>query len=75
MPSAIFPSFSGATVSIQETEISIAEGTDGQICIVLENAFNGLERDVSVTLTTTAGTAGTCLNIFRIESQNSDRTR
>ena len=56
--SCVFSS-SGATVSIQETEISIAEGTGGQICIVLENAADGLERDVSVTLTTTAGTAGT----------------
>ena len=56
----MFSSFSGATVSIQETEISIAEGTDGQICIVLENAAGGLERDVSVTLINTTGTAGDC---------------
>ena len=56
----VFSSFSGATVSIQETEISIAEGTDGQICIVLENAAGGLERDVSVTLINTTGTAGDC---------------
>ena len=56
----MFSYFSGATVSIQETEISIAEGIDGQICIVLENTAGGLERDVSVTLTTTAGTAGNC---------------
>ena len=53
----VFPSFSGATISIQETEISIAEGSDSQICIILENVFDGLERVVSVTLTTTAGTA------------------
>ena len=46
----------GATVSIQETEISIMEGTSGEICIVLENGE--LERNVSVTLTTAAGTAG-----------------
>ena len=51
-------SFSGATISFQETEISVAEGTDGLICIVLENAADGLERDVSVILITTAGTAG-----------------
>ena len=51
----------GAIVSIQEPEISIAEGTGSEICIVLENAADGLERDVSVTLTTTAGTAGTCI--------------
>ena len=53
----MFPSFSGATVSIQQTEIDIAEGTDSQICIVLENAADGLERDVSLTLATTVGTA------------------
>ena len=47
----------GAAVSIQETEISILEGTSGEICIVLENG--DLERNVSVILTTTAGTAGT----------------
>ena len=47
----------GAVVSIQETEISIIEGTSGEICIVLENG--DLERNVSVILTTTAGTAGT----------------
>ena len=46
----------GAAVSIQETEISITEGTSGEICIVLENG--DLERNVSVTLTTTVGTAG-----------------
>ena len=46
-------------MSIQETEISITEGTSGEICIVLENVAGGLERNVSVTLTTTAGTAGT----------------
>ena len=57
----VFPSFSGATVSIQETEISVTEGTDGQLCIVLENAADGLERDVSVTLTTIAGTASTSI--------------
>ena len=51
-------SLSGTTISFQETEISVAEGTDGQICIVLENAADGLERDVSVILITTAGTAG-----------------
>ena len=52
----MFPSFSGAAVSIQQTEIDIAEGTDSQICIVLENAADGLERDVSLTLATTVGT-------------------
>ena len=60
----VFPSFSGATVSIQETEISIAEGNTSQICIVLENVLGGLERDVSVTLTNTAGTAGTFMVIM-----------
>ena len=54
----LFPSYPGATVSIEQTEISIAEVTTDQICIVLENAAGGLERDVSVTLTTTTGTAG-----------------
>ena len=49
----------GATVSIQEAEISIPEGTSGEICIVLENVTGVLERNVSVTLTTTVGTAGT----------------
>ena len=52
------PSLSGATISIQETEISIVEETSGQICIVVENDDAELERDVSVTKTTTAGTAG-----------------
>ena len=51
--------FAGATISIQETVIRITEGTNGPVCIVLESAMDGLERDVSVTLTTTAGTAGT----------------
>ena len=60
----MFPSFSGATLSIQETEISIAEGTDGQICIVLENTADGLERDIPVTLTTTAGTASNLIIKF-----------
>ena len=46
----------GAAASIQETDISIIEGTSGEICIVLENG--DLERNLSVTLTTTAGTAG-----------------
>ena len=55
------PSLSGATISIQETEISIVEETSGQICIVVENDDAELERDVSVTLTTTAGTAGNCV--------------
>ena len=55
----IFLSYSGVTVSIEETEIIISEETGGQICIVLENVSDGLERDVLVTLNTTAGTAGT----------------
>ena len=46
------------SIAIQESEISISEETSGQICIVLENAADELERDVSVTLTTTTGTAG-----------------
>ena len=53
----LFLSYPGATVSIEEIEISIAEETGGQICIVLENVSDGLERDVLVTLNTTAGTA------------------
>ena len=61
-------SFSGATLSIQETEISVTEGTDGQICIVLENAAAGLERGISVTLTTTAGTTGNrLLNLVTVK--------
>ena len=60
--------FSGATLSIQETEISVTEGTDGQICIVLENAAAGLERGISVTLTTTAGTTGNrLLNLVTVK--------
>ena len=50
-------SYPGATISIQETEISIAEETSGQICIILEHTSDGLERDVLVSLTSTAGTA------------------
>ena len=57
----LFSSYLGATISIQEAEINIAEGNGSEICIVLENAADGLERDVSVTLTTTAETAGTCI--------------
>ena len=53
----LFSSYPGATVSIQEAEISITEETSGQICIILETTSDGLERDVSVTLTTTDGTA------------------
>ena len=53
----VFPIL-GAVVSIQGTQINITEGTSGEICIVLENVAGGLERNVSVTLTTTAGTAG-----------------
>ena len=56
----LFSSYLGATISIQEAEINITEGNGGQICIVLENAADGLERDVSVTLNTTVGTAGKC---------------
>ena len=48
----------GAAVSIQSTQITITEGTSGEICIVLENVAGGLERNVSVTLIITAGTAG-----------------
>ena len=51
--------FSGATFSIQETQITTTEGFSGEICIVLENIGNGLERNISVTLNTTSGTAGT----------------
>ena len=40
-----------------QAEISITEETSGQICIILETTSDGLERDVSVTLTTTDGTA------------------
>ena len=54
----MFPSYPGASVLIQETEISTTEEISGQICIVLENATGELERDISVILTTTAGTAG-----------------
>ena len=54
----LFASYPGATISIQETEINIEETTSSQVCIVLENSAGGLERDVSVTLTTTARTAG-----------------
>ena len=46
-------------MSILETEITITEGNSSEICIVLENVAGGLERDVSLTLTTTAETAGT----------------
>ena len=56
----------GATVSIQATEISITEGTSGEICIVLENGE--LERNVTVTLTTTAGTVGTFLVLYMVFS-------
>ena len=54
----MFPSYPGASLLILETEISTTEEISGQICIVLENAAGELERDISVTLTTTAGTAG-----------------
>ena len=57
----MFSSYSGAIVSIQETEISVPEDNGGQICIVLAT---GLERDISVTLTTTAGTASKCIVII-----------
>ena len=43
------------------------EGTSGQICIVLENAADGLESDVSVTLTTTTGTAGEYQSFYRVK--------
>ena len=54
----LFPSYSDASVSIQETEISVQEDIGGQICIILAT---GLERDISVTLTTTAETASKCI--------------
>ena len=50
-------SYSGTTISIQGTEISIVEESSGQICIVLESTADGLERNISVTLATIAGTA------------------
>ena len=58
--------FSGATLSIQEVEITITEGTCGQICIVLENIGNGLERNISVTLSITSGTAGTHMQFYSV---------
>ena len=62
------PSYPGSTVSIQETAL-IPENTSGQICIVLERVGNGLERDVSVTLATTAETAGNYYDNMGILSQ------
>ena len=45
----------GATVSLNETNIVVVEGTDNytnvDICIVLANDMGGLQRDVVVELT------------------------
>ena len=56
----------GATLSIQETEITITEGTSGQICIVLENFGDGLDRSIFITLSTNSGTAGKYTCFFRV---------
>ena len=51
----------GATVSLNETNIVVQEGDDGNttvyICIVLENDMGGLQRDVVVDLTVLANNA------------------
>ena len=52
-------------------EISITEATSGEICIVLENVAGGLERNVSVTLTTTAVTAGTYFKQYLMDTMPS----
>ena len=45
------------------TELSVVEGDAGsestvELCVVLDNAFNGLERNIRVNLTTVPHTAG-----------------
>ena len=45
----------GATVSLNETNIVVQEGDDSNttidICVVLENAMGGLQRDIVVDFT------------------------
>ena len=52
-----------ATVSLQDTELSVTEGNSGanrsvDVCVVLQDAMGGLEREITLTFTTTGGTAG-----------------
>ena len=51
-----------AVVFLDETVLSVEEGDSEEesvaLCVVLENAFDGLEREIAVNLTTTPGTAG-----------------
>ena len=51
----------GATVSVNEINIVVQEGDDGNttvdICIVLENDMGGLQRDIVVDLTVIPDTA------------------
>lgn len=58
-------SVSGATVSLEATQLSIVEGNDGDtplstgnLCLRLDNSGGGLERDVVFILTSSEGTAG-----------------
>jgi len=56
-------SLSGATISLEATELSIMEGNDedtttGDLCLRLDNSEGGLERDVVLILTSSEGTAG-----------------
>jgi len=51
-----------AVVFLDETVLSVEEGDSEEesvaLCVVLDNAFDGLEREIAVNLTTIPGTAG-----------------
>ena len=51
-----------AVLYLEETELSVMEG-DGErvtvnLCVALENVFDGLEREITINLTTVPLTAG-----------------
>ena len=46
------------TTAMSVNEVDSGALTSVQLCIVLEDVLQGLERDVVITLTTTVGTAG-----------------
>ena len=53
------------------TELNVTEGNNGTLpmaplCVVLNNVMGGLERDVALNLSTTAGTAGVQSYIVRV---------
>ena len=56
-------SLTAATVRLERTSISIVEGNEGEsnlieVCVVLEDILDGLERELVFTLSVTLGTAG-----------------